>query len=401
LFRLDTKIIGNICIFNREGQLFYKKGEFEEGLLESIQASLQENNLTNVQTIKHNNVSYSYTVLSDESDKWILMNIIPMSSITRSWNMIRYMGIGIGIVAFFLAFLFSKYMSDWLSNNINILLERINKIASGKFKEHVHLNSLDEMSVLAQRLNELGDEMDRLITKSINEEKIKQELELKLLKFQYNALQSQINPHFMYNALESISSMATIKGIPEISDIVCKFASLLRRNVAHQNRYITIKDEMDYIRDYLNIFSYVYPSKLKVNIVLEKQVNDFIVPSLIIQPIVENCIVHAAEKMTSKTYIKIRCALENGKFCISIKDNGPGMDENEIEGLLLYDKQQVNEDKKDLRVGISSVNRRIKLLFGVDYGIQIQSKHNQYTLVKIFLPCLSSSPEEMKMSVIR
>ena len=204
-----------------------------------------------------------------------------------------------------------------------------------------------------------------------------------------DALQIQINPHFLYNTLETIRMLAEINDDSDVAKISETLGRLLRYGVDIFNTQATMKDELEHLRNYIFIQNYRFSNKFEVNIDVDDEILNMPVIKLIIQPIVENAIYYGLEGKNGKSCINIYGIRQDNSIIISIMDNGRGMDEETLErvkrGIYSDEKQELKKGKKR-SIGLRNVNERIKLKYGVQYGLELESTENIGTCVKINLP---------------
>jgi len=203
------------------------------------------------------------------------------------------------------------------------------------------------------------EEMEKLIEQLVQEEKERNEIELE-------ALHAQINPHFLYNTLNTIKWMATIQGVTSVSNAITALSKLLRISINFGNDMIRLKDEIDYVKNYIIIQKLRFNEGFTVAYDIDEDCLNAKIPKLILQPIVENAIIYgtAGEEMF-----------------IEIEDNGAGIEPEKIDKILL----KKNEGKRFSKVGLNNVNQRIKHYFGEAYGLKIRSDKDKGTVIIIKL----------------
>ena len=244
-------------------------------------------------------------------------------------------------------------------------------------------------------LNELSDMIDYL-EKGLDKALISS---LALKQAEINVLQSQINPHFLYNILDSIRGQALSEGVPEIADMTESLANYFRYCVTKDDGIVTLADELKNVQNYWKIQQYRFGDKISMEILLDGTSlypEEYEIPKLILQPIVENAIFHGLETKTGKGHVVIRIENTSTLLMITVMDDGTGMDEEELEKLRthLKEKQHVigkNEygTRRNSGIALLNVNERIKLHYGDEYGLQISSSRLVGTEVEFILPVKS------------
>lgn len=266
---------------------------------------------------------------------------------------------------------------------INRPISRINKkileISAGDFSKNTSIESSDEIGAIGKGINILSQDVLELIESRVADEKQKKELEFRML-------QSQINPHFLYNTLNSIKWMATIQNASGIPEMTTSLARLLRNIAKGTSELITIKEELDLLKDYITIQQYRYGGSITVNYnIMSEDLYECNIIKFTLQPIVENAIFHGIEPKSVEGIIDINIKkIDSNKIEIHVIDNGIGISEDKIEKLL--SAKETTNRRSFNNIGISNVNERIKLTFGNEYGLNIKSKLNEYTNIIITIP---------------
>ena len=210
------------------------------------------------------------------------------------------------------------------------------------------------------------------------------------------ALQSQINPHFLYNTLDSIRGQALIENNIEIAKMVEALAGFFRYSISRKGELVTLREELVNVKNYMMIQQYRFANRFSLEILIDKEdeiAYDFLIPRLIIQPIVENAIYHGLKEKLEDGIITIEIILTNNNMILMISDNGEGMDNktlDEVKKIIKSSELFIENNKEDIsrRIGIAlpNINKRIQLLFGDEYGLNMYSTQNFGTDVEVLLP---------------
>jgi two-component system sensor histidine kinase YesM len=311
-----------------------------------------------------------YLPLTGDNKDFYLISMVPLGFIMNEPLKMQYFALLIIMLSIFLSTILIFILSKNMSKRVAILNNAVSEISHGNLDLDIPLKGKDEIGELAENVKIMTKNI-----KNLNELVIKQkDMKLKLLT-------NQFNPHFLFNTLETIHMMAICNEQKEIADISLKLGNLLRKIVESKGEPIRLDEELNFVRDYLEIQKYRFRKiEYRINI-LEDIRNIYILPFLI-QPIVENSIIHGLEGKADKGLINITIISENNKFIISIEDNGVGMDKDEISAIL----GNLHENGLTEKTGLRNTLERIKLFYGEEYGIKIESEKGKGTKVDIILP---------------
>ena len=206
-------------------------------------------------------------------------------------------------------------------------------------------------------------------------------------KSEFDTLQSQINPHFLYNTLDIIVWMIENEQKAEAVKVVTALARFFRISLSKGRSIIPVKDELEHVRNYLMIQQMRFKNKFTYRIESEPETMELASLKLMLQPLVENAIYHGMEFMDGDGEILVRTFLEGGELIFTISDNGLGMTREQVEGLLKEQTAHVSS-KRGSGIGVKNVNERIRLYFGEQYGLSIESEPDEGTTIRIHLPAI-------------
>lgn len=210
--------------------------------------------------------------------------------------------------------------------------------------------------------------------------KEKNRLQKEFKKAKLNALKSQLNPHFLFNVLNSMSALAIIENAPKTRNVILNLSKMLRYTLKKSNQLVTLKEEIDYVESYLKLQKIRFEDRLDYEIKLEESTKKELIPFMLVQVFVENSVIHAIEPNDKKSKIVIESKMEDSKFLLLIKDDGIGMS---IEKLKDVRDCIENPDKEFERIGIQNVSKRMFYYFEDNYKIKIQSYPENGTVIKI------------------
>ncbi len=370
---------GDLFLINREGRIISNKDKSILGTLKGLPRT--ELNLytmeENFVTAKSDGKKYYITFRAIEGTNWRIISFIPAVELEKDILWLRSWIILICVSCCVLALSVSFALSNSISKPVRKLSRMMLKVGGGDFSVLSKYEAKDEIGILSGHFNKMVSQVQQLIQEVYQEQLLKQKAELKSLRM-------QINPHFLYNTLESINWMARTKGVPEIGKMVKALGDLMRSSISGDD-FVSIEEEMKNINNYLTIQKFRYGDRFEVAVDVDPGIAGIKIPKLILQPIVENAIVHGIEEMLGNGRIEIKGARENGTVVLAVKDNGVGIDESKSTELLA-EKANLQHNEMHTHIGLRNVDRRIKMYYGPGYGITIESGPESGTNVKMVLP---------------
>lgn len=312
-----------------------------------------------------------------EKLNWKIISVIPLDEITNENKGITKLIVIFGIICLIGAFIASYLISYTISKPILKLVAIMKEIKSGNLKLRAEFNTKGEIGMLGDGFNSLMDKINGLLEQIYNEQKAKRENEFKLL-------QSQIKPHFLYNTIETIISFIKL-GLKENAMMTARYlAGFYRISLSKGNDIIAIKDEMNLVDNYLSIQKLRYVEYLDFYLDFDEEILKYQIPKLTLQPLVENSIYHGLKQKEDKGMLVIKGYFERDAIKIEVFDDGVGMSEEQIVRVL----DRPTNDRKSTEFGIHSVDSRLKLLYGDEYGLSIESRIAEYTKVTVRLPAV-------------
>ena len=319
------------------------------------------------------------------SDGWYLSQVLSRQQFNQQRMVYLLLIVGISAAIISLGCLLTVLLNKIISQPIKRLSLKIDAIADGDFSRDSEIEWNHELGSIGRGINNMSENIVTLMDKRVSDEKQKKDLE-------YQILQSQINPHFLYNTLNSIKWMATIQNATGIADMTTALARLLKNVSKGTSSMVTLREELDLVKDYFLIQQYRYGGSITMDYHIESdELNDCEIHRFTLQPIIENALFHGIEPKGTAGAITVSVTSDtmNGKkvLKISVTDNGVGMTGETIEAVL-HEEDSSGKNKTDFfrHVGISNVNRRIQYDFGPEYGITIVSEPGVYTTMTIVRP---------------
>ena len=370
---------GDFFIIDGDGAIVsFKDKQFLNSPIGVVAEGITPENLKNNFITTNVNVRMYYVASrAINKDRWKIVAIIPTEQYEEDIIRLRSWTIIICASCCVLALLISLGLSGSISMPLRKLSAMMVKVGKGDFNVSISNESRDEVGILSSHFNWMVVQLEKLIQEVYQEQYLKQKAELKSLRM-------QINPHFLYNTLESINWMARIKNVPEISYMVKALGDLMRASISGDD-FITVREEIENVENYLTIQKFRYGDRFEASLQINEEIERIVIPKLILQPIVENAIVHGLEEKEGSGRIEINGRLEDGQVVITICDNGIGMSEDKAAAVLADSDAEARQDGHT-HIGLVNVDRRIKLYYGREYGIAITSSPGEGTTVRAVFP---------------
>lgn len=269
--------------------------------------------------------------------------------------------------------LFSNYFTD----PVNKLIPLMHKVEQEDFSVYASETRKDEYGELMRVFNKMIQKIRYLIEEDYKGKLIMQETE-------YKYLRAQINPHFLYNTLDSINWLAQLGGMKDVGKMSVALGRLMRRSISSTEDVVPLREEINALEDYLTIQRMRYGDKLVDHIDVPKDCMEYLIPQMTLQPLVENALVHGIEKRSGVGHLHIYTRMEDDNFELCVQDDGVGTSEERIAQVM--STNATDSIGAHSGVGINNVNKRLQMLFGKKYGLRIESTAGSGTTVCIRLP---------------
>jgi two-component system, sensor histidine kinase YesM len=371
---------GSIFILDGDGRVISHKDVdmLAKDLSEYTYIKSILNNNSGYLIAKLNNRRILVTYCTSRKTGWKVVETIPLSELIRETSAIRNVTAAVFVLCLIMSIIFSWIISEKISQPIKKLRITMRKIEDGDMSIRAEVSSKDEIGELSRSFNYMIGRMQELFGKVVEEQVSKKEAE-------YQALLSQVNPHFLYNTLNSIKWMAIIQKAEGIREMVSALGRLLQKSVKDIDKLVTIEEELSMVKDYLYIQSFRYKDKFTVIYDIDESVTKCMTCKFVLQPIIENAIFHGLEPKEGLGTIKINIERVEESILFTVEDNGVGISEEHLAVVL---NGQVSNLRGFSAIGVYNVDERIKRVFGNEYGLKIRSCINEFTCVEIRIPVI-------------
>ena len=381
---LDNASMGNqgyLYLVNGGGELIYHPK------IQLLDAGLARENLDAAADYRDGN--YQEVFLGEKRDVavksvgytgWKIIGVTPEKGF--SLNSIKTKLFVVFVAAFFVFLLAicNAYISSRITAPIQELEKSVNALEAGELDTKVYTGGSYEIQHLGRSIGDMARRIQELMEDIVTEHESKR-------KSEFDTLQSQINPHFLYNTLDIIVWMIENEQKNEAVRVVTALARFFRISLSKGKSIIPVRDELEHVRNYLMIQQMRFKNKFTYQIEEEPEVLGLASLKLMLQPLVENAIYHGMEFMDGDGEILVRAGLQDGKLCFLVADNGLGMTEEQVEQILTG--QSHTSSRRGSGIGVKNVNERIRLYFGEEYGLSIDSEPDEGTRIRICLPAVS------------
>lgn len=385
---LNYSVINNLCegislgskgyvfIIDSEGKIVYHPRQtlLYSGLKSEKVEEVLNGNKTNFTTAEGEE-SKLYTVCTSEKTGWTVVGVAYISELMagREETQLAYLLMALFLII--ISGIIAIILSSEITKPLKELANSMKAVQEGHF-EHAEIEILDrnEIGMLSNSFNIMTRKIKELMEEIVREQKEKRKSELK-------ALQSQINPHFLYNTLDSIIWMSESGKNQEVVLMTSSLAKLFRQSISNEDEIVSIYSEAGYTKSYLTIQKMRYKDKLEFEIDIADDILEESIVKLVLQPLVENAIYHGIKYKEGKGLVRITGSREEDDIILRIEDNGKGMDEETLKNIF-----QKKENSKSSGVGINNVNNRLKLYYGSNYGLRYTSQIDEGTIVEVRIP---------------
>ncbi|MNI42419.1 Sensor histidine kinase YehU [compost metagenome] len=270
-----------------------------------------------------------------------------------------------------------------------LLSKHISKVGSGNLGATLVIDGKDEIGQLARQFNHMVRNINDLMSEVQESNRQKNAILLKQNEIKFKMMASQINPHFLFNALESIRMKAHVRGQADISQVVRLLGKMMRKNLEVGNRRISLQSELETVGCYLVIQKFRYDDRLAYELHVDPQANLVQIPPLIIQPLVENSVVHGLENRIDGGMVRVDIRIEDGLLKVQVSDNGAGISKARLQEI-----RQMLESKDDYEsnnIGMRNIHLRLRLTYGPECGLTLASQEGFGTQISFEIPLRSDT----------
>lgn len=365
---------GYVYILDEEGNLIYHPQQ------QLLYSGLKEEKIREIMMCEGNSFVTEdgklYSISRSEETGWTVVGVSYVEELLKNNVETTRIYVISAMMILLVATALAFFLSNEITKPIKALGESMGEVEKGNFDQvALEIRGEHEIARLSGSFHIMIQKIKNLMEQNVQEQRLKRKSELK-------ALQAQINPHFLYNTLDSIIWMAEWGKTKEVVTMTSSLAKLLRQSISNQNELVRVEEEVEYTRSYLTIQKMRYKDKLEYDISMDAAIMDVKVPKLILQPLVENAIYHGIKYKEGKGTLLVEGSCTEQEIVLKVTDDGIGMEEEKL--LKIFEKKETTMRKNG--VGVQNVHERIQLYYGKAYGLSFFSVPGQGTTVEIHIP---------------
>ncbi|MFC5465194.1 cache domain-containing sensor histidine kinase [Lederbergia graminis] len=312
------------------------------------------------------------------------VSVIPNQVIMADANRFVQLGFIVICASFVIALILIYMFSRLISKRIILISDQINTVAEGNLDAQIKVEGTDEIGKLSKQLNYMVQNLQDLIARLESMHVEKNILQKRQQEIKLKMLASQINPHFLFNALESIRMKAHLRGEKDISSVVKQLGKLMRKSIEVTGELILLKNEIETVELYLKIQQFRYEDRLTYELDIDPLSEGIYIHPLIIQPLVENAVIHGLEFKEKGGKVTVKTCVTNHQLYVSVMDNGVGISEEKQQAILKTFNDI--ENSQENRIGLMNVHQRLKITFGENSGLNLKSELGKGTCISFSIP---------------
>ena len=331
-----------------------------------------------------------YYLSASTKGAWTTVGVSSTTAYRQMVGRIVQNGVIFGFVGLCFGIAILAVLIRILTQKLAQLRKAMTRVAEGDFTQQVPVSGMDDISQLADTMNNMTTRIRELLDELVEKERLEKNAQLQMLDYKYRSLETQIRPHFIYNALETVNAMAKIKGNTEIVEVVQRISRYFRGMTASTTRqFITCQQEFDMLQDYTEVYRYIHGQNLETTFSAKEAARNALIPTMILQPMVENALQHGVRNQTEPSAITVHAYVQEEKLVLTVKDTGHGLTPRMEQMLQSGQPASTNQGG----VGVYNVRQRLQLIYGSDATFTIGNRPEGGVMVKIVIPLTYFEPD--------
>ncbi|WP_220182081.1 sensor histidine kinase [Bacillus taeanensis] len=380
---LNKSLIGEngyLALVNKRDYLTFKsvdrEYQLDDTVLQYMSSLEEENGRLEFQKPGGEKMLVIYDTIG--VNKWKVAAVFPEKEILKKINYIKYVTFMIVMTLIIIAGLLASFLAKYISNPLTSLVKEMNKINEDNFEVKLKSKGPKEIKVLHGGFSDLMNRANELLKKIRQEQEEKRQLELAVMN-------TQINPHFLYNTLYSIKGLSDMGLNKEASSMITALSNFFRISISKGQEIISIKDEIEHISNYLFIQEMRYGDDFSYEINVDPEIESYKIIKLTLQPLVENAIYHGVKQTRGEGIIQVNGRIEGEHICFEVTDNGAGISEEKLKEIH-HSLENKHSNNQKIGFGLRSVHERIRIHYGNSYGLRFMSEAEKGTTAKVIIP---------------
>lgn len=371
-----------VVFLDADGHTIALIGSTDEAMAGAAELAAREN-------ASEMNVDQPYAISIQHGEDWSAVGFLPKATLNSVSQAVIRTGLVVALLGILIGALAIMAVTHRMTRQMRLLVKSMDEVSAGNMNLTVPIEVEDEIGQMAAHFNRMIAETRELLARVVQEENRKSKAEYEMLEYKYRSLQSQINPHFIYNAMETVNALAKLDGNDEICDVVRHISAFFRQNTQNmQKRFITVRKEFGSLKQYAHIYHHIHGSTLSTPFTSTPAAADALIPTMILQPVLENALVHGIRPAEDEAVVAISATDDGARLTIDVRDNGIGMPAELVEQIL---NGPANEPVGGNRatstgIGMRNVRDRLRLIYGERATLTIESREGEGTLVSISIP---------------
>ncbi len=373
------RLFDDFYVVDKSGNLIYSMGKIQQNTFDYA-AQHAGMNATSPIFSKFGGAQEVTLTLHSYPD-WSLHAFVSNESFNSEIIRILTFIIMVGVFGILMVLVFASVISRKITKPIFSMKNAMLDFQNGEVPAPLKSDTDDELGFLISGFNAMIQDIETYVETIYNEQEQKKRAEVYAVKYQLESLQSQINPHFLYNTLNTVKYLASTKQYEQIEELIFALNKLLRSTLSNSDDEITVREELEFIQAYIKIQSYRFPCMIDLKVNVEEELMDCMIPKLILQPLVENAILHGIFPTGKRGMIHLRIARQDNRMFVSVSDNGVGMADTSLCTMR-------SDHKQFSGIGLPNVNDRLRLLYGEESALHISSVPYKKTEIAFTIPLI-------------
>ena len=329
-------------------------------------------------------IQYWYTFEKSEYTEWNTLILLSNDFILSKQREAQWILLFAGGVAAVLASLVAYFIARQITKPLRTLIGKMNRVEKGDLSGRMDVRDTGEIGVLSRVYNNMLDSISRLI-REVYESRLAEN------NARLSALQAQIHPHFLYNTLNIMKSISRVKGVEEVAEMAEALADLFKYTMKNWQHPVPLRDELNHVHNYMNIQKHRFGNRFELRTEVQDDLFDASILKLTVQPLVENAIIHGFRNKKSDARVDIQVSKQEGMLLVTVRDNGSGMTDEQLANierrLAQAGMHRILEAREEHSgIGLSNIHQRIRLMFGEEYGVRVESAPDTGTAVTLSFP---------------